>query len=98
MSLLSLWLQLWLAAGAVPDANDLSDFLLLAETVNHPVRRHDDFPNVWVALLGDLTSNLRKILEFVHLRHQPVSKVLGTLRTVGSNRAYEVVQVVTRGG
>ena len=82
----------------MPDANDLNDFLLLADTVDHPVGRHDDFANVRVALFRDLASNLRKILELVHLLHQPVGEAFGTLGTVGSNRAYEIVQVVTRDG
>ncbi len=91
-------LQLGLTTGTVPDANDLHDLLLMANTVDHAVGSNNYFTNVWITLLGNLTPNLRKILELVHLLHEAISEAFCALRAVGSDGANKIVQVVARNG
>src|SRR5882724_4699263 len=54
---LSTTFQLRFATSAVPDANNFNDFLVLAVTIDHAIRRNNNFPNVWIVLLWDLAAD-----------------------------------------
>ena len=66
----------------MPDSCNFDELPLMIHAVNNPVRSDNDFTDRQVAILGDNSPDLRKVLQLVSLCDEAITECFGALTAV----------------
>ena len=78
----------------MPNTGNCHHAVLRQNLVNNPIRRKNNLPDMFILLFRDNPSNLRKLGEQIHFRHESKTKRFRNRMILPRNEGYIVAQII----
>jgi len=78
----------------MPDAGELTQFSVVVDSINEPIRTKDQLANIWVSIFGNHAADFRGARESIRVQDQLIPKRHCALGIITRNKDNDIVKVV----